>query len=427
MTAGLDRYTEYKVKNVQLIKGHYGFRVILFYEDGSSKTQQHAGFSTKQDAEDFRDVVKVELRQRTYLVYGNVLFKDYAAHWLDDIWKKHVNCYNSYYSYSNIMKNHITPFLGNKMMAAINSADVHRLYRNLFEYSESITKQARIVLNACLRYAIEEKAVNVNAASGVNLPKGVKKTQYHKRTINIEKTLTHEQIMKLIEGSKDSPIHIMILFNVVMGLRCSEIIGLKYSDVDFIHQKLHVCRQLGRNIRVSDEDLAPKTYTKQEKELKTRSSERTIDVPDIVYDAIIKERKRYDTLKRRRKTAFQDLGYICCSSYGRPRSKGYHFKEFKRLLKELDLPDIRWHDLRGTCATQLLLHGINPKAVAKNLGHAKEIVTVDNYADNARLSVIKLERLDSFIISVVPKEETVAYAVRDLSDMQLNIAEYLPK
>ncbi len=41
----------------------------------------------------------------------------------------------------------------------------------------------------------------------------------------------------------------MILFNVVMGLRCSEIIGIKYSDIDFVEQKLTVRRQLGRDIK----------------------------------------------------------------------------------------------------------------------------------------------------------------------------------
>jgi len=47
------------------------------------------------------------------------------------------------------------------------------------------------------------------------------------------------------------------------------------------------------------------------------------------------------------------------------------------LLKDCGLPDIRWHDLRATFCTMLLKNDFSPKAVAKLMGHAKEIVTID--------------------------------------------------
>lgn len=48
------------------------------------------------------------------------------------------------------------------------------------------------------------------------------------------------------------------------------------------------------------------------------------------------------------------MDYICCSAYGRPRSKGFHCKYYKQLLAGSGLPDIRWHDLRSTYCTLLL-------------------------------------------------------------------------
>lgn len=96
----------------------------------------------------------------------------------------------------------------------------------------------------------------------------------------------------------------MILFNVVMGLRCSEIIGIKYSDIDFVEQKLTVRRQLGRDIKKNDSELDAKTYTKQEIATKTSSGVRTIDIPDIVYDAILEQRKLYEASKSRRSKYF---------------------------------------------------------------------------------------------------------------------------
>ena len=200
------------------------------------------------------------------------------------------------------------------------------------------------------------------------MPKSLNIGNYHTRTIESKNTLTLEQVKKLIEGSKGSKIHLMILFNVVMGLRCSEIIGIKYSDIDFVEQKLTVRRQLGRDIKKNDSELDAKTYTKQEIATKTPSSVRTIDIRDIVY--------------------------------------------------------VRWHDLRGTCATILLLNGMSPKAIAENLGHASEIVTIDNYIDKSKLSVVKLDRLDSFIAAVVPMDNNDK-VTNDFSKNTPDIGKYI--
>ena len=129
----------------------------------------------------------------------------------------------------------------------------------------------------------------------------MQKSGYHTRNIDTSKTLTLDQINLLIEKSKDTKIYLMVLMNVLMGLRCSEIIAVKYSDVD----------------------------------------------------------------------------YICCSTYGRPRSKNYHWQHYKKLLADNGLPDIRWHDLRSTYCTLLLKNNYSPKAVSKLMGHAKEIITMD--------------------------------------------------
>ena len=60
--------------------------------------------------------------------------------------------------------------------------------------------------------------------------------------------------------------------------------------------------------------------TKQEIGLKTASSYRVLPIPDYVFAAILEERKKYEKNRSRRKKEFQDLDYICCSSYGRPRN-----------------------------------------------------------------------------------------------------------
>ena len=67
-----------------------------------------------------------------------------------------------------------------------------------------------------------------------------------------------------------------ILFAVLMGLRRSEINGLKYSDVDYIHRTLRVERQLGKKPNSKAEDCAPKMLTKQEIKTKTPAGVREL-------------------------------------------------------------------------------------------------------------------------------------------------------
>ena len=233
------------------------------------------------------------------------------------------------------------------------------------------------------------------------MPKQKKKTEFRTRHIDEQKTLNQKQVEVLIEAAKKTPIYLQVMFAVLMGLRRSEIIGVKYSDIDYINRTLHVERQLGKVPMSKKEDYKPKTYTKQEIDVKTESSNRVIPIPDILFEAILEEKQKYEKNRKRRindkNNPFFDGNYVCCSTYGKPRSKDFHWKYFKQLLQENDLPDIRWHDLRATYCTILLKNDFNPKAVSKLMGHAKEIITIDVYGDKQEIIEDCLEALEPFI------------------------------
>lgn len=165
------------------------------------------------------------------------------------------------------------------------------------------------------------------------LPKKVKKKNYRILKIDVQKTLTVPQVAQLIEAGKETPIYMQILFAVLMGLRRGEINGLKYSDVDYINRTLKLQRQLGKIPNSKAEDVLPKMLTKQEIPTKTESRNREVPIPDFVFEAILEQRRIYEKNRRRRKREFRDLDFICCSTYGNTRSKSYHHKYFKELLK----------------------------------------------------------------------------------------------
>ena len=429
----LQNYIGWRVAQVIPVRDDFGYRVYLKYADGSEKSQQKSGFKTKKEANKAREKTIAELYNGTYIVYANVKVADFMNFWLEEDIKQRTNSHETYYSYCGIVKNHIVPVLGKKKMADVNRGDIQQLFNTKASYSRSVAEQVKTIMNVSFDYAVTKKVISNSPVKGVNLPKaGRSKNRVGFRTRNIDtsKTLTLEQIQLLIEKSKDTPIHMQVLFNVLMGLRRSEINGLKYSDVDYINRTLTVERQLGKVHNADKEDFAPKTLTKQEIGLKTKSSYRVLPIPDIVFEAILEERQKYEKNRRRRindkSNPFFDGDYICCSTYGRPRSKSFHFQHYKKLLAENGLPDIRWHDLRSTYCTLLLKESFSPKAVSKLLGHAKELITINVYGDNQNIIADGVPEIEAYMKEVLPDLEAEKLFKEELLEIVPDVSQFLP-
>lgn len=396
------QYVDWKVKPVMCIEGKYGFRIVLIMNDKTTKVQQRGGFRTKSEANKERNNIIADLTNGTYIIEAKIKLKNFIILWLEEVMKQKITN-DTYVTYSNSINKYIIPRIGNLYLTSINRGHIKKLYNYIFSKSKSGVRIARTILKTSFEFAITKKLMQNNPVIDVKFPKELENKLY--RTLNIDstKTLTLEQVKLLAYKSEGTKIHIQILFAALMGLRKSEINGVKYTDIDYIRRKLRIERQLGIKPNTKREDYKPKTYTKQEIGLKTPSSYRELDIPDYVFEEILKERKIYEKNKNRRKKTFQDLDYICCSSYGRPRSKTYIYTHFKELLKQNNLPNIRWHDLRATYATVLLKNNYSPKAVSQLLGHSKELITVDVYGDKCKLVEDCLEELEPYIAEIIPK------------------------
>ena len=444
------QYVDYIVYGVTKIKDKYGFRVKLIYDDGTTELQQKSGYKTKKDAENDRNIIVAQLYNRSYAVYPkSVSVKDFFEYWLEEVMAKREKfSYNSYLSYRNIIRNYLIPFCGNVKLTTLNISHIEKFYKKVSDKSDTIARLSKTVLKTGLEYAEHKGVINKNIAIDINLPKKIKRKEYRTRKIDTAKTLNIEQAKLLIEASKSTPIHLQIMFALLMGMRLSEINGVKYSDIDFINRRLNVTRQLGVNLqerKQEDERLKSenkkitrrprKDHTKQEVRLKTKNSYRCIDIPDILFEAIIEEQKKYEKNKRRRinckTTPFIDDNYICCSTFGHSRSKGFHQKYYAKLLEENNLPKIRFHDLRHTYGTILLKANFDAKAVSKILGHSSEIITVDVYCDTEEIIYDCLETLEPFISEIAPisneginnlsLDEELDYAYNNIENIVYNI------
>lgn len=411
-------YIDFKVGAVKgTEEDGFFFEVKLIFPDSTEYIQKKQGFDSDEQAMEERDKVVGQLYAGKYIVYEELSTKDFLTFWLEEVKRKTMTA-ASYDGYKNVVYNHIIPYFDGVNLSSIKMSHIRDLYNEKMEYSVGVTRLIKVVMNTSLDYAKKNNLVSYNPARGVNLPKQVEKKGYRKRVIDTTKTLNLEQVLTLVKASEGTPIHMQVLFAVLMGLRRGEINGLKYSDIDYINRTLTVNRQLGRKPNTKKSDVEARTYTKQEIPPKTKSSRRTLNIPDYVFEEILKERKKYEKNRSRRKKDFNDQDYICCSSFGHPRSSSFCYKPYKQLLKDCGLPDIRWHDLRSTFCTLLLKNDYSPKAVSRMMGHAKEIITLDVYADKSQMIADCVLDMQSFIDDVLPDDGGM---YRELTDVSIDV------
>lgn len=401
------QYIDYKVYSVTPIKKNYGFRIVLTYDDGSNRTIQKSGFKTKKEANENRNTVITDLNNRTFVIVDKIGVSEFFTFWLEKVMRPNITD-DSYITYKNIVYNYIIPLKGKIKLMALNKGHIETLYREIAQKHQSVAKICRCVVKTGLSYALKNNLVSYNAAIDVELPKEIKKGEYRTIKIDTKKTLNEEQVKFLISKAKSTPIYLQVLFAVLMGLRKQEINGLKYEDIDYIHRTLKISRQLGKKANAKNEELKKGEYTKQEIKVKSYSSNRELEIPDLVFEAILEEKKNYERNRNRRindmNNPFKDYGFICCSTYGNPRSKGFHFSYWKQLLRDCNLPDIRFHDLRKTYCTLLIKHDFNLKAISQVMGHATEIISMDTYGDNEEIISDCVNELTPFIERVTPKD-----------------------
>jgi integrase len=152
-------------------------------------------------------------------------------------------------------------------------------------------------------------------------------------------------------------------------MRQMELLGLKWTDLDWIRQTIKVERQLVRPDGHGIEFSAPKTrYGKRSIELGVKTTEVL--------------RNHYERQQRERLAAgeqWEENNLIFTTGNGTPIHQRNLLRDFKKLLQDAGLPSIRFHDLRHTAASLLLNQGIPVITVSRRLGHAKASITLDVY------------------------------------------------
>jgi integrase len=230
------------------------------------------------------------------------------------------------------------------------------------------------VLHRALRHAVRQELVVRNAASLVDAP------TYNAKQM---RPLTSAQIAKFLKAASGDRLEALYVLAVLSGARQGELFALRWRDFEAARATIQ--------IRFSQQDVnGVVTIT----ETKTDASRRLIYLPAVVVKALREHRKR---AKAEGMPIGLDDPIFTAPGGGPLRRKNVLSRSFKPLLKRAGLPDVRFHDLRHTYATELLISGADAKVIQAQLGHSKIGVTLDTYAhlmpSLARGAVRKLDNV----------------------------------
>jgi len=210
-----------------------------------------------------------------------------------------------------------------------------------------------VTFNQVMKYAVRHRMIDYNPVRDAERPKATGKIDKSK-DISI---LTPAQIRKLIEAEPDQKYRTLFLTAIMTGTRQGELLGLQWSDVNFITKQIHVRRTFNHG-----------RYF----EPKTRESIRKIDLaPTLVKELAIWKLK----------SGGKDDKLVFPSETGTPIGC-YNLvrRHFTPALKKAGIPRIRWHDLRHGYASLLIQQGENIKYIQSQLGHSNPTITLNVYA-----------------------------------------------
>jgi integrase len=292
----------------------------------------------------------------------NPSVREYLERWLNDSVKHRVKV-TTFESYSTEIHRHVVPTLGRLKLNKLTAMHLQNLYST--KQNDGLSPRTVDYLHGLIKQALKQAhrwgLVAQNVAEAVDPPRQQRKEM---------KCLSHEQARRLLKSVRGDRLEALYVLAVTAGLRQGELLGLKWEDVDFEAKTLSVRRTL------SAAKEGPIFTTP-----KSAKSRRRLTLTESAVEALKGHRERQSEEKVMVGGTWRDQDLVFCSVVGTPMSRhNLHNRSFKPLLKRAGLPNIRFHDLRHTCATLLLKKGTHPKIVQELLGHATVFITLDTYS-----------------------------------------------
>ncbi len=354
------------------IKNDTYFVVLNLYNDGKRNQKWiSTGLRTKgnkRKAEKVLDELKREYEQPVHQQSCTIKFADYIRSWLESE-KTKVDVI-TFQGYELTARTRVLPYFDS---LGISLKDVTRTV--LQTYFDETQKQGRLdgkgaispaslkqyknIINQALNEAVKNDLIPSNPCQFVELPRIEK---YQSSYYNGEQL---KQLFCAIENDILAP---LIKITALYGLRRSEVLGIKWDSIDFASRRLTIRHTVAK---VTDRVEKDKT--------KTASSRRSFALTVEAIEIFTRLKKDKDENRKFFGKGYIESDYVFTWPNGTPFSPDYVTRHFSKLLKKNNLPHIRFHELRHSCASLLLNNGFTLKDVQEYMGHSDIQVTADIY------------------------------------------------
>ena len=266
--------------------------------------------------------------------------------------------------YRQITRDYILPQLGSKILLQLKTSHIQALY--ITHLNEGVSARVVELVHAILRNALND-AINLGLLTK-NPIAGVKKPKHHSRKRTI---LKDNHIQDLLLAAEAIQPEFLAFYHLALstGMRLGELLGTSWNNLDWDKGALTVNQQLQR---VSGQGLVLKPP-------KTKAGQRTIKLgPNTL--AVLREHRKAQELRRLcRDPDWDECNLMFTQDTGAPWGPRQVQRAFKKLLSAADLQDMRFHDLRHTVGTQLMVNKVDPVTVQRLLGHANASTTMNTY------------------------------------------------
>ena len=301
---------------------------------------------------------------------SDMLFGDYMIQWLERI--KNTIELTSYAGYKRNIVSIIAPYFNSRWitLSTLSGALIDEFYNS--ELKRGLSPNTIIRYHANIHKALEDAfkdgLVPYNYADRAHRPK---ETEY------IAEYYNRDELLELFDVVKGKKIEFAVLIAAYYGFRREEVVGLKWSCIDFKYKTITVKHT------VTECSIDGKFMMVAKDRGKSKKSIRTLPLVAPVEQMLLRLKEK----ERLNKEIFGDCynyeydEYIYKDPDGKIVKPGFitqHFTE--QVIKKYNLKKIRYHDLRHSCATLLRHEGVPMEDIQKWLGHSQITITNKLYA-----------------------------------------------
>lgn len=324
---------------------------------------------TKKEAEKKLADLLHELDTGAYMRPDRTTLAEFLDRWVKDYARPNL-APRTVEGYETIIKQHLIPRLGKLPLMQLKPEHLQKYYSEMLKggrcsekggLSAQTVRHHHTALHKAIQTAVEWGLLQRNVADAVRPP----------RVGPSEMSIwSEEEITRFLEAARATPYYALFYTAIFTGMRRSELLALRWQDVDFILSQIYINRSM-HQIRDGSFIFRPP---------KTAKGRRTVAMPP---SAILVLREHYEKQVQDHKMLgiqLKDEDLVFSELDGRPLRPNRITRAWPTLAKQIGIKVIRLHDARHTHASIMLKQGIHPKIVQERLGHANIAITLDTYS-----------------------------------------------